>query len=217
MFWLYLGEVIKRALLPTPRVTDGLQVLAASAFPAVGKFVGIKMPTDIGNDTLAYIGAATLAFIFIRLVWAPYAIWKDQNTDMAGLRLELSKPERLLFEKLVKHRARARIKLAAELEDFQTISFSNDWSKFAETKTAQEMVKIRRLQAESGLCDIFNDGRQCLLVAVKNEVNADNEDLPLVRESQRILRLLQRHLLGEITAETLALQLRPNTATKTQQ
>ena len=105
MFLIYLGEVFKRALTPTPRMTDGLQVIAASAFPAVSKFFGVKMPTDIGNDTLAYIGAATLAFIFIRLFWAPYSIWKEQIAESADLRLELSKPERLLLERLAGQKA----------------------------------------------------------------------------------------------------------------
>lgn len=214
MFWLYIGEVLKRAFAPTVRVTDGMQIAAASALPAIGKFSGVRMPETIDNDALSYIGAATLAFVIIRLLWAPYAIWKDQVADANELRLALSKPEKLLAEKLVKHRAKARIKLASELEDFQTFAFSEVWEGYAAQESAMLMNKIRRLQAEAGLSDTFDDARRYLMKVVKSEGSVNNDQLSIERESVRVLKLLQRHLVGEISAETLSSQLGQGIETK---
>lgn len=217
MYLTYLGEVLKRAFAPTVRLTDGLQIAAASALPAASKFAGVNMPETMGNDVLSYIGAATISFITIRLFWAPYAIWKEQVANVAGLTLELSKPERLVLQELSKHRAEARAKLAAELEELQSYAFAEKWEGFARSGTAQKMSEIRKLQAAAGLSDAFDNGRRWLLTYVKEEVETPNDQI--VRETQKslhLLRLLQRHVIGDLTAEDLALRLPADTATKTQ-
>ncbi|MGN6356082.1 MAG: hypothetical protein ACTHLU_01210 [Novosphingobium sp.] len=115
MYFIYLWEVLKRAFTATPRLTDALQILAASAVPAVGTVFGITLPAETPALVLAYIGMAALAFFVIRLFWAPYSIWKDHGAEIGGLKLELSKPERLILARLAKHRAKARVKLMQHL------------------------------------------------------------------------------------------------------
>lgn len=207
MFWTYLLAVFRKALSTTTRVTDGLQILTASVLPGVAKFLGVTMPESIGNDALAYIGAAALAFIVIRLFWAPYALWKEQVETVDGLKIELSKPQQMIMVRLAKHRAKARAKLAAKLEDYQTIAFSENWTDGADIRSAKAMTKIRRLQAEAGLSEAFNEGRKTLMLLVMAEANKADNAVTEKRGSQHVLELLQRHLVGDVTAEALALQL----------
>ncbi len=115
MYWIWLSEVLKRAFTPTPRVTDMLQILAASALPAAAKFIGLELPQSAGDDALAYIGLVVACFLAIRLAWAPFAIWKDDRREVAQLKLELTKPERLELERMAKLRAKHRLKLGKQL------------------------------------------------------------------------------------------------------
>lgn len=77
------------------------------------------------------------------------------------------------------------------------------------------LVKIRRLEAESGLSQSFKHGRGILQACIKEEADAPNDQLMSGTKSEWILTLLQRHLMGEITAEDLALQLPSRFVAKT--
>jgi hypothetical protein len=214
MLWQYIGLILSFSLRRSTIRTDIMQILAASALPAAAKFAGLKMPETASNDILAYIGLATIAFIVLRLLCAPYFIWREQVGNIGELRAELSRPERLVLAKLAKHRARARAKLTARLEEYQTLGFAAEWGDWSENQFSSQMTKIRSLEAEAGLSDAFKEGRRRLMVALLNEGKTPNSELPYARESQRILLLLQRYLIGDITAEALALQLPLGTAPK---
>jgi hypothetical protein len=198
MLWNYIGEVFRRAWSPAPRVTDALQVLAASALPAVGKFAGLNLPQTADSDALAYIGLAALSYIAIRLVWAPYSLWKDQKAEIKELRSDLSKPERLIIERLADHRAEARATLAGKLEDYQTLAYYEDWSDTAKQASGAQMSEIRHLQARAGLSDNFESGWQFFLTAVKTEGSVPNTSLAYNSTSKQILTQLQKHLVGDL-------------------
>jgi hypothetical protein len=217
MYFTYLIAVLKRAFTATPRMTDALQILAASALPAVSTAFGVRLPNDAPTLVLAYIGMAALAFFVIRLFWAPYSIWREQGCDILDLRSELARPERLVMEHLAKHRAKARAKLAVELEKFQALGFREagdddkedpDWHF---TKAAQIMSRIRHLQAQAGLSEAFDKTRMRLVNAVLVEADTKNDDLPGDRLSQILMKLMQSHLIGELTAEALLLRSPPYT------
>lgn len=215
MYGQYLAAVIRRAFQPGARFTDILQILAASAAPAAAKFLGLRVPTP--DETLAYIGAAAIAFVSLRLFFvAPYQVWREQLAEIGTLTLELSKPERRVLEHLAKHRAKARAKLASILEDCQTCAYAVKWEGYAEKRFVELMTTARQLQAEAGLSEAFNTGRQQFIVAVRAEADAE-PGTPLGKESRRLADLLQQHLVGGLTAEDLALRLPPNTGSKTQQ
>ncbi|WP_309751736.1 hypothetical protein [Novosphingobium sp.] len=214
MYFSWLLEVMKRAFSPMPRVTDVLQILAASALPATSRFFGIQLPQNAGEATLAYIGLATLSFVAIRFFWAPYAIWKEQTVESVALKLELSRPERKVIEALAKHRAKARSKLVVALQEFFRLRHADGWEGRAEDEGAVKMDKIRKLQAEGGLSDAFNEGRHRFLKYVILEARANNDDFPNFTEAYITLKLLQRHAMGEITAEDLLLQLPPDIVLK---
>lgn len=211
MYWQYLGAVLARALQPTVRITDGLQILAASFVALIVRISGVKMTDDLATNILAYVGMATSAFIVIRLFWAPYALWKDDRSEISGLKLELTKPEQMIMERLARHRAKARAKLAAELEDLQTYAFAKEWSDFAINGTSERMTTIRRLQAQAGLSESFASGVAWLLTYVRAEAEAPNSASNDERKSVRTLKALQRHLVGDLTVEDLASQLTRDT------
>ena len=125
MYFLYLGEVLKRAFTPTPRLTDGLQVAAASALPAVASIAGIKLPASAQSDAFAYIGLAVVSYFVIRLFWAPYSMWKEQVGEIAGLKLELTKPERLVLEHLARIKAKYRAKLSEAFYEIYDYGFKH--------------------------------------------------------------------------------------------
>lgn len=211
MYWEYLKAVLARALQPTVRVTDGLQILAASASPAVGKLLGIKMPETTGNDIFAYIGAAALVFIVIRLFWAPYAIWKDQISTNAELRLELSKPERLVIEALARRRAKARVKLVQNITDVMHHSFFFNDKNFKSKDLAKYYKKGLALCGQSGLGD--NSIR--IYTRLMNYSHAILCEKNEHREALRDLGYnFSNYVNGAVTYEVLLLQLPPKLETE---
>jgi hypothetical protein len=148
MYFLFLWEVLKRAAVPAPRVTDMLQILAASALPATAKFVGIRLPQSAGEDALAYIGLIVVSFFVIRLFWAPYSIWKQDRGEIGGLKLELSKPERLVVEHLARHRAKAIQDVKSALVDLHLATFSP--SEHRERHVNRLITKIEKLLYQAG-------------------------------------------------------------------
>lgn len=150
MFLTYLEEVVKRTFTPASRLTDGLQIAVASAIPAAATFAGIDVPDSVEVSALAYIGLVALALFVIRLIWAPYAMWKAQNGEIGELKLELSKPERIEAEVMARRRAQKRIKLAAFLRQSQLFSTSHK-SQEALDSLVKSHIKAVKIMAEAGI------------------------------------------------------------------
>ncbi|HEY0595374.1 hypothetical protein, partial [Sphingopyxis sp.] len=108
MIWQYMGAVLAKAFSPAMRVTDALQAIIASALPAVGLGLGWSVTDDANATALAYVGAVVLALIGIRLLWAPYSLWKEQSVSIEALKGEIARPERMVIEHLAKYHARDR-------------------------------------------------------------------------------------------------------------
>lgn len=73
---------------------------------------GIHTPSDIGNRSLAYIGLAALSLLLVRLVSAPFFVWRANEIEVERLRNELTKPSRIELKSLAKKRAKARLQIA---------------------------------------------------------------------------------------------------------
>jgi hypothetical protein len=112
MLWRFIGLVLSFAFRRTTNAIDGSQVVLASALPAVAKVIGVPFAPDTSADGLAYIGLAAVAFVGLRLISAPYFVWKEQSGEIGDLRLELEKPERIELDALARKRAQARLDLA---------------------------------------------------------------------------------------------------------
>lgn len=106
--WQYLGLLLVKAFSPAMRVTDALQAIIASALPAVGLLLGWTFTDNANATAFAYVGAAVVALIGIRLLWAPYSLWKEQQASIEALQGELARPERMVIEHLAKYHARDR-------------------------------------------------------------------------------------------------------------
>ena len=212
MFGTYLIEVSKKALTPAVRVTDGLQILTASAAPIALPLLGVDMTEDLTTNILSYVGLVAIGFIAIRFFWAPYAIWKEQSLDNAGLRLELSKPERLVMENVARHRAKALTKIPRQLHELDKYAYYNDVAARTQA-TANTFIKIQSLAAQAGLKGDFHKALVKLLGYCRQPSAVD-------LETARIRSDLRDHMIsfvhGQITGEFLLSQLPPNIEEETQ-
>ena len=211
MYFVFLWEVLKRAFTPAPRVTDMLQILAASALPAAGNFAGLELPANASENALAYIGLIALGFVIIRLFWAPYAIWKEQAGDIGSLKLELSKPERMVHEHFAKLRAKARMKLSRRLSRMHLAAFARD-KEDGIGRLAVHNFHVQRLAHNAGLPVQFVDAIKALDDLCEQRIMGkfDGDD------DFDLLDAMQRYLSNEITIESLALRLPPDIEQKTQ-
>jgi hypothetical protein len=203
MYFSWLFEVIKRALIPAPRLTDTLQILAASALPALSQFAGLSLPAGAPQSVLAYIGLIALCFLAIRFLWAPYAIWREKEATITSLNAELAKPERMIFAEIAKHRAEARAQLTVALEDFQTVSFTVEPNDIYEKMFVERHNKIKTLAATAGLSQSYDQTWRLFRHAVKQEAETPNEHQGIPRVSTLILPLLQKHVIEDLSADDL--------------
>jgi hypothetical protein len=167
--------------------------------------LGYRMAPSITNDVLAYIGAVGIVFVFLRLLSAPYFIWREQVGEIGSLKLELTRPERLELEHLSKIRAKARAQMASIMRKMHWYAFGKD------AENANEIVsacyeQIIDLSASAGCSHGFEIavGRLYDLITECCE-QGDNED-----RSDKLFDLdemLTDYLHGRITGEALALRL----------
>lgn len=221
LFWQFLGRVLAFTFRGSVRQTDSWQIVAGgTALPSIGlgiiySIAGQEMPTIEQAEWATYFGYGLLTWLAIRFLLAPFFIWREQYEEAASLRRELSKPERMVLERLTKHRAKARAKLSSELEDWQALAFTAEWDAVAQRLNSEYFGKAMRLQAEAGLSEAFVQARRHFAAAIKEEGEEAGHRKLQDRQSERLLRLMQKHLMGELTAEALALQLPKDTAPET--
>jgi hypothetical protein len=205
MYWQYVLAVIRRAFQPTARLTDVLQILAASAAPAVARFFGVAVPTP--DETLAYIGAAVLAFLFLRLFFvAPYQVWREQLGDIGKLKLELSKPERLQLEHMAQLRAKERFELCRSITELF-------WARLAGDHAVKLFRHCSTAVQPANADDAFCNGVSRLYVYA----GLGHTSLEHRKTSTQLLNSLTAYLQGELTAEALALRLPPKPEAETPQ
>ena len=200
MLWAYLGEVGRRAFSPTARMTDALQVVAASALPAVGKVFGLNIPATAEADILAYIGLAAVAYIAIRFIWAPYAIWKDDRVEVAQLKIELSKPERLIIENMAKIQAKKRVKLSRQIQKMHMVAFYRDGHGRAIDQLNKEFIASIHLAQNCGLETEFSDHLEKLYELVKARISSDVTD----GGDFEATNIMQQYVSGLISLAELA-------------
>lgn len=210
MLWRYIGLILSFALKRTTPAVDALQVLAASAIPAVARFAGLSMPANVSADALAYIGLAAIAFVAIKLFSAPFFIWKEQCSEIGQLKLTLSAPERLELESLAKRRAKVRLQISKsvgrmrwEVARLATSTEDQKASKNAEIKgIMSKAVSLTALLPETEALGVgLRRLNEC--VSALNKGNKDN----ITQRSNKICILLVKYLHGQVTSEALALQL----------
>lgn len=138
--------------------------------------MGVKMTDDLTSNILTYIGLVPVGFMIIRFAWAPYAIWKEQIVESAELRLELSKPERLVIKHLAKHRAKAKIKITKELHNLGVISHEAD-QEIRIAKISDIGLKVHRLchqaaMPEDFITAVYKYMELCKMEKVEGEISS---------------------------------------------
>ena len=203
MLWQYLGQIFAFAFRRTTPAIDGLQVVAASAIPAFAKLMGVKMASDTANDALAYIGFAAIAFIILRLLSAPYFIWREQTSDVACLKHELNRPERLEQELLMRKRAKFRIRLSAHIYEFYMQASSKPYTGDFGSMSLHGIKLVGQASTSVSLQKGYSRLIDYSIDAVKN---GNEEARPIMAQ---LVNDLNKFLHHEITAEDLALRLPP--------
>lgn len=210
MYFLFLWEVVKRALTPVPRVTDMLQILAASALPATSKFVGVELPQNAGESALAYIGLVALSFVIIRLFWAPYSIWRDQNGEIGSLKLELNKPEKIELARMAELRADAKSEMSGAINQMLFLTMEVNPLRNSE-KIGALIRRISSLSGPAHTSQSFANGYSrlgllCYAIIREGKTEGYEKRDAVVVELANAMEL---YLHGRITAEDLALRLPP--------
>lgn len=214
MYGTYVVAVVRRAFQPTARFTDVLQILAASAAPAIARFFGVVVPTT--GETLAYIGAAAVAFIALRLFFAaPYQVWHEQLSQIDAMRDELAKPAHIENHILAKIRAKKKIRLAAILRQMYWYSCNNtDEQRDASAEKMTVLVsRAISLMGQAGLGVAFGQAfallnSYCLQHLIHNDKAAQNTTHQLINDMLELLH-------GRITGEALAFRLPPGIEVET--
>lgn len=201
----YIAELFRRVFWPTTRGADYVSVLIPLALATVAYFAGVKVSEDATVQILAYLGAFTLALFLVRLLaTTPYAMWRERVAEAGGLRLELAKPERMVLGHLARHRADARVEIAALFSDMHTYAFPKDW-KAVEDKIVNVYASIGRVQSRAHLGEAFQQAKVQFYKLCRDRVEGkfEADDYP----DYELLGAIHAFLHGEITGEALALQL----------
>ncbi len=203
MLWNYLGQIFAFAFRRTTPAIDGLQVVAASALPAIARISGAHFAANASTDALAYIGFAAIAFVLLRLLSAPYFIWRDQSQEIAQLKHDLSLPERRERELLVKNRVKSRLNLAAHIHEYYMHAHS---SRDADTVSLLGTAGIK-LVAKCGTSHALRTGYS-RLVDYSQLIRGDRADEVHIILAN-LVNDLNRFLHQEIDEQSLARSLPP--------
>ena len=174
-------------------------------------FRGVTVSTDAGLQVSAYVGAIVLAIFLLRLLFvAPYAMWRDKVGEVAGLKLELTKPEQIELRRMGRIRAKKRIELAALLREMHWFNFLTTDGDISHNQRTQ-FGRALALIGEAGLSSAFLEGffRYDKMVRAVNAKRREGERVPKGTAVVALGVNLLDHLHGRITAEELALKLPP--------
>jgi hypothetical protein len=140
----YLGRVFVFAFARSLLVTDRLSFLIGPLITAALWLRGERV--DNTAELVATATVATiLAVLLLRLIAAPFFVWKEDQMEIAGLKQDLARPERAGAEEMNKLRAQRRVDLAAELLEFQMVCAVDEGD---DAYDAYRQKRIMRLAGE---------------------------------------------------------------------
>jgi hypothetical protein len=126
----YLEAIAHFAWRRSLVLTDRLSIIIGVLVPAIARVTGKPVAEDLAS-TLAW-GAIIIVLggVALRLITAPYFIWREQNKTIAELRAGLAAPEHSMKQAIHADIAAARIGLFEQLsrihERFGKDSFSKE-------------------------------------------------------------------------------------------
>lgn len=217
MLWRYIGLVLSFAFRRTTNAIDGAQVIIASLIPAVAVVTRVHTPPDIGNILLAYIGLAAISLLLVRLVSAPFFIWRENQADLDRLREELLKPNRIELKSLAKKRARVRLQIAKQVGkirwEMAFLASTTDPDALEEKGKLLDTLFNRAMELVGLLptSEILKSAVQRLHQGFEIIRKGDQTD-EIVKNCNRICILLIKFLHGEVSAGEVSARLPPDLA-----
>lgn len=118
----YIGAVLRFAFKGAILRTDQLSIVAAVSVPAIFHTSGSPMPEWAGSYASLAILILVGAGVGLRLVTAPYFLWRGQNTVIADLKRQLDSPRHLERQHLAKILAEERQHVADEVSRIRTFA-----------------------------------------------------------------------------------------------
>lgn len=107
----YSSRILEKALAPTIRAIDVLGFTIPPIVAAYYWLIGRTMPEAMGQAIGLWILGGGLAFVILRVLSAPYFVWKEDQAAIAELRSTLAAPQTREAAELWKHRLELRREL----------------------------------------------------------------------------------------------------------
>ncbi|MBH1945496.1 hypothetical protein I5L01_14815 [Erythrobacter sp. YJ-T3-07] len=204
----YIGQLLEFALRGSVRQADKWQIIGATALPSLllgvaFQLAGLAVPVIEAAEFPTYLGYGLIAWIAIRFfLIGPYALYNEQLAETAQLRLELSKPERMILEHLAKKKAKNRIKLLTLLKELYNSGF--DYKKAGTFQGYRYFNEASHLIPVTGLDPRLLNPVVVLLKAV--EFRFENELIGNWITDLECLRGIMDYIDGRVTIEDLLLR-----------
>jgi len=195
----YLTAILRFTFRRLVLRTDALQIILASAIPALYHWAGLKMPAGLPTTTLAFIGYAALGWLTLRLVTAPYFIWREQNERIRSLEDEVNSPELVERKILAERRAGLRIELVDILGKLKVSALNRNRPRDADLLEMHELTTRATAVAEQFSHDQIliqgtRDFTQYCNVLMDEKTNSENTEstrTELIRISDRLFPTIQ--------------------------
>jgi len=143
----FLTRIFLKAVQPTFRIFD---VVGFAAIPIIQTFNGDKL-TDIQiAQIIVYAGSG---IVLMRLIVAPYLIWKEDQAEIANLKSELDKPVTIQKLKMAENFAEKRTRLAELIGEIVSLSQAHIPTS---TNRPSGVIHAQKSEAES-LLMLFSD------------------------------------------------------------
>lgn len=112
---IYMGQVFEFAVRGSVQMTDKLSIMLGPLVTAALALSGYTMGESLSGVISIGIAITVFAVILLRLLMAPYFIWKRQNGIIESLEEELARPEQIERKWLAEHIANIRGELVESL------------------------------------------------------------------------------------------------------
>lgn len=210
----YLSRLLLFALRGSVREADKWQIVGGTALPSI--IIGVlfhvaqvPVPTISAAEFPTYLGYGLIAWVAIRLLFVgPYFLYQEQLQDVAKLRLELSKPERIEHERMARARGKKKIELAALLRQLYWESCQRREPEAAMLRVSRVLKKSIKLMGQANVSDSFGKAFAILHDYAFKSLTENDTDAQFV--SHALINNMLDYLHGKITAEDLALRLPPS-------
>lgn len=192
----YFKAVLKYAVRGFVGRTDGFQIVLASLVPAFYQIMGRPMPVETQNVVLTYIAYATFGFIIIRLITAPYFVWRDQEVKIAELKEKAEEPLRQAAIKKMERTFNLKSALSKEISkltaaalDYSAVSQIADYWLGIQDRINDVRGRLPEIAHDQQLWDQCQDVLHLIEILISDKLNRRQniEDRAALHEKSKVL------------------------------